>query len=128
MVRQPVRAGGGARRCDAGPPGRRLRRRLRRRVAGDTLGAMMRAVVLVAVLALGGGVVLGGGARVAAGAPAGAPGDGIGHVEWDSVAEFTPTRTPSGTPLRWAGSCVFLRPHAAGAADIANLTDAVAQA
>jgi MYXO-CTERM domain-containing protein len=39
-------------------------------------------------------------------------------------AEFAPTRSSSGTPLRWARSCVFLRPHAAGAADVPGGFDA----
>lgn len=47
------------------------------------------------------------------------PGD-LRRVEWthEASAPFTPTRTSSGTPLRWAGSCVFLRPHVTGPADV----------
>jgi hypothetical protein len=50
--------------------------------------------------------------------PAGLP-PGIGVATWTpGSVEFTPTVTPSGTPLRWTGGCVFLRPHTAGAVDL----------
>src|SRR5262245_61553938 len=50
-------------------------------------------------------------------------GAGVARADVSSVSsvsgsDFAPTRSSSGTPLRWAGSCVFLRPHAAGAADV----------
>lgn len=42
----------------------------------------------------------------------------IRRVEWSHrEAAFTPTTTSSGQRLRWASSCVFLRPHTDGAAD-----------
>jgi hypothetical protein len=57
------------------------------------------------------------------------PLDHVRRVEWTHAsAEFTPTRTSSGTPLRWAGSCVFIRPHVAGATDVTDFAAAVEQA
>lgn len=43
---------------------------------------------------------------------------GIAWARWADGADFTPTTTASGTPLRWAGGCVFLRPHVAGTLDV----------
>jgi hypothetical protein len=58
-----------------------------------------------------------------------APLEHVRRVRWThGVAEFTPTRTSSGTPLRWAGSCVFLRPHVAGASDVADFAGAITAA
>ena len=48
--------------------------------------------------------------------------DSVGVVQWrhepGAVVAYTPTVTSGGTRLRWAGSCVFLRPDAAGTIDI----------
>lgn len=47
--------------------------------------------------------------------------EGLGVVVFDDrVSRFgyVPTRSPSGTPLRWAGGCVFVRPHLAGTTHI----------
>jgi MYXO-CTERM domain-containing protein len=47
--------------------------------------------------------------------------DGIGMVQWPAEAvphPFAPTRTRDGTTLRWAGSCVFVRPDATGTTHI----------
>lgn len=67
-------------------------------------------------------VAVGGVLGLAAGPAYANGGDGIASVTWGD-SEFTPTTTSSGTPLRWEGGCVFIRPPTAGAADIPGQLD-----
>jgi hypothetical protein len=46
--------------------------------------------------------------------------DAIRRIEWThTTTAFVPARTRSGTPLHWAGTCVFLRPHLVEPLDVA---------
>src|ERR1043166_6033238 len=46
------------------------------------------------------------------------PGVGSVQIHGTDPAAFVSTTTSSGTPLRWANSCVFLRPSSYGTTDL----------
>ena len=87
------------------------------------LRPVIRTLAIAAIAAIAIAVA---GAATARAEPARMVGDGLAVVTWrhgPGVLAYTPVVTSAGARLRWANSCVFLRPHVDGAADLPDDTE-----